>query len=87
MTYHKPLERIKSPPSPKKELREFSKNINIELIYGASYLHTPTGLVDRGIKTLKDYMRANHWGRWTMNEALSCSLNGSLDGSLDGFLN
>ena len=58
-----------------KDFRVFSKNIIIKLIYGTSYIHTPTGLVERGIKTLKNYMRAILWDGWTINEALSRSLN------------
>ena len=40
-----------------KEIRDFCKNINIKVIYGTPSIHTPTGVVERVIKTLKDYMR------------------------------
>ena len=42
-----------------REFRDFCKSLNIKLIYGTPYIHTPTGLVERGIKTLKDYLRTN----------------------------
>ena len=29
--------------------REFCKNHRIKLIYGTPYIHTPTGLVERGV--------------------------------------
>ena len=58
-----------------KEFKDFCENINIKLIHGTPYIHTPTGLVERGIKTLKDYMRASVWDGCTINEALSRSLN------------
>ena len=40
-----------------KEFRDFCKSLNVKLIYGTRYIHTPTGLVERGIKTLKQYLR------------------------------
>ena len=49
--------------------------MNIKLKYGTPYIHTPTGLVERGIKTLKDYMKTNLWDGCTLNEALARSLN------------
>ena len=58
-----------------KKFRDFCKNINSKLIHGTPYMHTPSGLVERGNKTLKDYMRANSWDGCTINEALSRSLN------------
>ena len=42
-----------------KEFRDFCKNLNIKLLYGTPYIYTPTGLVERGTKTLKDYMKTN----------------------------
>ena len=39
--------------------REFFKNHQIKLIYGTSYIHTPTGLVERGIRTLKEILLTN----------------------------
>ena len=42
-----------------KEIRELCKYPNINLLYGTPYIHTPTGLVERGIRTLKEYLRTN----------------------------
>ena len=50
-----------------KKFRDFCKSLNIKLIYGKPYIHTPTGLVERGIKTLKE--------GYVINEALGRSLN------------
>ena len=58
-----------------KAFRDFCKPLNIKLIYGTPYSHTPTGLVERGIKTLKDYLRTNLVKGYVINEALSRSLN------------
>ena len=37
-----------------KEFRDFCKSLNIKLIYGTPYIHTPTGLVEKETKTFKD---------------------------------
>ena len=58
-----------------KEFRDFCKSLNIKLIYGTPYIHTPTGLVERGIKTLKEYLRTNLEEGYVINEALGRSLN------------
>ena len=50
------------------------KNLNIKLIYGTPYIHTATGLVEKGIKTLKDLMRTNLGDNCNLNEALYRSL-------------
>ena len=39
--------------------REFCKNHHIRLLYGTPYIHTPTGLVERGVRTLKETMLTN----------------------------
>ena len=39
--------------------RDFCKNHYIKLIYGTPYIHTPTGLVERGARTLKDNLLTN----------------------------
>ena len=31
----------------------------MRLIYGTPYIHTPTGLVERGVRTLKDNLLTN----------------------------
>ena len=58
-----------------KEFREICKSLKIKLIYGTPYIHTPTGLVERGIRTLKEYLRTNLEEGYNINEALSRSLN------------
>ena len=50
------------------------ENLNIKLIYGTPYIHTATGLVERGIKTLKDLMRTNLEDNCNLNVALHRSL-------------
>ena len=57
-----------------REFRQTYKNLNIKLIYGTPYIHTATGLVERGIKTLKDLMRTNLQDKCNLNEALYQSL-------------
>ena len=52
-----------------REFRQTCKNLNIKLIYGTPYIHTATGLVERGIKTLKDLMRTNFQDNCNLNEA------------------
>ena len=44
-------------------------------MYGTPYIHTATGLVERGIQTLKDLMKTNLEDKCTVGEALSRSLN------------
>ena len=46
------------------------KNLHIKLIYGTPYIHTATGLVERGIKTLKDLMRTNLQDKCNLNDPL-----------------
>ena len=52
-----------------KEFRETCKYLNIKLIYGTPNIHTPTGLVERGIRTLKEYLRTNLEEGYNINEA------------------
>ena len=58
-----------------KEFREIFKSPNIKLTYGTPYIHTPPGLVERGIRTLKEYLRTNLEEGYKINETLSRSLN------------
>ena len=39
-----------------RSFREFCKDHQIKLIYGTPYIHTPTGLVERGVRTLKEIL-------------------------------
>ena len=57
-----------------KEFRQMCKNLHIKLIYGTPFIHTATGLVERGIKTLKDLMRTNLEDKCNLNDALYQSL-------------
>ena len=54
--------------------RDYCKTKFIKLIYGTPYLHTATGLVERGVRTLKDYMMANLNDGHTFNESLDKAL-------------
>ena len=74
MVHHKPLEQIKARPLQENSL-DFCESINIKLIYGTQYIHTPTGPVEKAIKTLEDNTHKNLWDDCTINEALGCSLN------------
>ena len=56
------------------EFRTACKKLNIKLIYGTPSIHTATGLVERGIKTLKDLMKTNLEDKCTVSEALGRSL-------------
>ena len=39
--------------------REFCKNHQTKLVYGTPYIHTPTGLFERGVRTLKETLLTN----------------------------
>ena len=39
--------------------RDFCKTHQIKLIYGTPYIHTPTGLVEGGVRTLKETLLTN----------------------------
>ena len=39
-----------------RSFRNFCKEHYIKLIYGTPYIHTPTGLVERGVRTLSDQL-------------------------------
>ena len=49
-------------------------SLHIKLIYGTPYIHTTSGLVERGIKTLEDLMRTNLEEKCNLNWALYQSL-------------
>ena len=66
---------VKSTAFTGKEFRDFCKSLNIKLFYGTPFIHTSTCLVERGVKTLKDYLRTNFEEGYVINEALSRSLN------------
>ena len=55
--------------------KEFCKNHRINLIYGTPYIHTPTGLVERGVRTLKETLLTNIKVGGKFNKALDVALN------------
>ena len=57
-----------------KTFRNYCKNKNIKLIYGTPYLHTPTGLVERGVRTIKESMITNLKDNKSMNESIDLAL-------------
>ena len=55
--------------------RDFCKKRYIKLIYGTPYIHTPTGLVERGRRTLKDNLLTNIKAGERFGKALDLSLD------------
>ena len=55
--------------------RKFCKNKFIEIIYGTPYIHTPTGLVERGVRTLNETLLANIKTGESFEKALDLALN------------
>ena len=55
--------------------REFCRNHHARLIYGTPYIHTPTGLVERGVRTLKEILLTNKKAGEKFNKALDIALN------------
>ena len=55
--------------------REFCRNHHIRLIFGTPYIHTPTGLVERGMRTLKGILLTNKKAGEKYNKALHIALN------------
>ena len=51
-------------------IKDFGKSVNIKRLNGASYTHTPKRLMERGIKTLKDYLRRNREEGYNIKEVL-----------------
>ena len=51
-----------------------AKKRYITLIYGTPYLHTPTGLVERGVRTEKEIMLTNLKDNKSMNESIDLAL-------------
>ena len=57
------------------EFREFCKSLNIKVIYGTPYIHTPTVLVEKDIRMLKEYLQTKLEKKYSIPKALSRSLN------------
>ena len=55
--------------------RDFCKKHYIKLIYGTPYIHTPTGLVERGVRTLKENLLTNFKAGEQFGKALDLSLD------------
>ena len=55
--------------------RDFCKKHYIKLIYGTTYKHTPTGLVERGVRTLKENLLTNTKAGERFGKALDMSLD------------
>ena len=56
--------------------REFCKEHQIKLIYGTQYIHTATGLVERGARTLKEILLTNIKAGENFGNALDIALDG-----------
>ena len=55
--------------------RDFRKKHYIKLIYGTPYIHTTTGLVERGVRTLKENLLTNIKAGERLGKALDLSLD------------
>ena len=55
--------------------RDFCKKHYIKLIYGTPYIHTPTGLVERGVRTLKENLLTYIKAGERFGKALDISLD------------
>ena len=55
--------------------RDFCKKHYIKLIYGTQYIHTPIGLVQRGVRTLKENLLTNIKAEERFGKALDMSLD------------
>ena len=58
-----------------RSFRNFCKEHYIKLIYGTPYIHTPTGLVERGVRTLKENLLTNIKAGERFSKALDLSLD------------
>ena len=58
-----------------RSFREFCKHHQIKLIYGTPYIHTPTGLVERGVRTLKEILLTNIKAGENFGRALDMALD------------
>ena len=55
--------------------RDFCKKHYIKLIYGTPYIHTPTGLVERGVRTLEENLLTKLKAGERFGKALDMSLD------------
>ena len=55
--------------------RDFCKKHYIKLIYGTPYIHTPTGLVEKGVRTLKENLLTNLKAGERFGKTLDMSLD------------
>ena len=58
-----------------RSFREYCKGHQIKSIYGKPYIHTPTGLVERGVRTLKEILLTNVRADESFGKALDMALD------------
>ena len=58
-----------------RSLKEFCKGHQMKLIHGTPYIHTPTGLVERGVRTLKEILLTNVRAGESFGKALDMALD------------
>ena len=58
-----------------RSFREFCEEHQIKLIYGKPYIHTPTELVERGVRTLKETQLTNIKAGENFGKALDMALD------------
>ena len=58
-----------------RQSRKFCKNEFVKLIYGTSYIHIPTGLVERGVCTLEENLLTKIKAGEPFGKALDLALN------------
>ena len=71
----KPIRTDKATAFTGRLLTDFCKKHYIKLIYGTPYIHTPTGLVERGVRTLKESLLTNIKAGERFSKALDLSLD------------
>ena len=58
-----------------RQFRNFRKNKFIKIIYETPYIHTATGLVERGVRPLKEKLLTNIMAGEPFGKALNLALN------------
>ena len=64
-----------------RQFRNFRKNKFFKLIYGTPYIHTPTGLVEQGVRTLKKPPN-QYQSRRTIRKSIGPSLKRNADNTI-----
>ena len=73
--YRKPERTDKATAFTGRQFRDFRKSKFIKLIYGTPYIHTLTGLIERGVRTLKANLLSNIKAGEPFGNALDLALN------------